>query len=505
MTAKRQTVLIVDDTAVNRRMLSDILDEEYDILEARDGFEAVDILRQREGAVALMLLDVVMPNMDGFEVLAYLHRRQWSDDVPVIIISAETSPAYVRKGFELGVSDYINRPFDPEVVLQRVRNTIALYAKQNRLKDLIADQVQERERTNTLMVDILSTIVEFRNGESGLHVTRIRIITEILLEAMSKRFSEYELTPSKIALISNAAALHDIGKIAVPEEILNKPGRLTTEEFEVMKMHAPIGDEMLDGLHFGKNEDLVRYAREICRWHHERWDGRGYPDGLVGDAIPVSAQAVSLADVYDALVSERVYKSAYSHETAIEMIKNGECGMFNPALLDCFLDEAEHLHDTIRIRSDRTEELFDVGKLSRDLLERSGPGLSDRTVLLLEHERAKFRFASSIVGGILFDYDSKSDTVVFSGSDRERYGFPKMMIGISSLGSVKGYRRAIAQFSRLIETSASRDSLIETSFELDLADGSRRMCDVSFLAIVLESGQQKSSLGAVGHILPQEE
>lgn len=500
MTDRRQTILIVDDTNVNRSMLSDILEDEYDILEARDGLEAIDILRQREGAIALMLLDIVMPNMDGFEVLAYLHRREWSDQIPVIIISAETSPTYIRKGFELGVSDYVSRPFDPEVVSQRVRNAIALYAKQNRLKDLIADQVQQREKTNTLMVDILSTIVEFRNGESGLHVTRIRIITEILLEAMKRRFPEYGLTQSKIALISNAAALHDIGKIAVPEEILNKPGKLTSEEFEVMKTHAAVGDEMLAGLHFGKDEELVKHAREICRWHHERWDGRGYPDGLVGDQIPVAAQAVAMADVYDALVSERVYKKAYPHETAVRMIEEGECGAFNPALMECFLDEAEHLHETVRIRSNAHDDLFDVGKLAREVLERSGPGLSDRTVQLLERERAKFAFVARQTDGVLFDFDAASDTVAFSGRARADLGFPEMMASASAMKSEERFADTAAKLQELVESSTPRDPHVSGMCEMELPDGTRRRCSLTCLVVWAEEGEGFSRIGTLGHL-----
>ena len=505
MTAsKRQTILIADDTAVNRSMLSDILSDDYDILEACDGVEALNILRRREGSIALLLLDIVMPNMDGFDVLTHLHRNHWSDDVPVIVISAETSPAYIRKGFELGVVDYVNRPFDPEVVLQRVRNTIALFAKQNLLKDLIAEQVQEREKTNTLMVDILSTVVEFRNGESGLHVARIRIITEILLEAMKSRFPEYNLTPSKIALISNAAALHDIGKIAIPEEILNKPGRLTEEEFEVMKTHAAIGDEMLEGLHFGKNEALVTCAREICRWHHERWDGRGYPDGLAGEEIPVAAQVVALADVYDALVSERVYKRAFSHETAVAMIENGECGAFNPDLMHCFLEEVNHLRDTVTLRSDRSLELFDVGKLSREVMERSEPGLADRTVLLLERERVKFKFVATYFDGVLFDYDIESDTVVFSGRGRERFGFAEIVVGLSTSEFSTNTEKAVRALTRVSEGASPANPVFEDQVDLPLADGTLRFCNVSCLVVWAEDGDTLHKLGVVGRIVATE-
>lgn len=502
--ATRQTILIADDTTLNRTILSDILSDDYAILEARNGREAVELLRSKEGTISLLLLDIVMPEMDGFEVLAYLRRNRWNKDLPVMIISAETSPAYIRKGFELGVSDYISRPFDPEVVLQRVRNTIALYAKQTKLKDVIADQVMEREKTNTLMVDILSTIVEFRNGESGLHVTRIRIITELLLEAIKRRFPEYGLTASKIALISNAAALHDIGKIAVPEEILNKPARLTPEEFEIMKTHAAMGDEMLDGLHFGKDEELVRYARQICRWHHERWDGKGYPDGLEGSEIPIAAQAVALADVYDALVSERVYKEAYSHESAVAMIENGECGAFNPDLIHCFLSEAGHIKDMITIQSDPSQALFDVGKLSHEVIERSEPGLSDRTVLLLERERAKFMFVASFSDGLLFDYDSESDTVAFSGKDQERFGYPRIVTDSAAALLGEKSPEAIDDLRDGIAKTTPANPLTTVEVELALADGSRRPCEITCLVIWVENGEGLQKLGVVGRVAIKE-
>ena len=259
---------------------------------------------------------------------------------------------YIEKGYEYGVVDYISRPFDSNIVLQRVKNTIILYSKQKELEGLVKEQMLEKESNNALMINILSTIVEFRNGESGLHVIRIRIITEILLEALRKRYPEYAIDESHIALISNAAALHDIGKIEIPEEILNKPGKLTVEEFEIMKTHSARGEQMLNELRFGSDEELVRYARQICRWHHERYDGRGYPDGLKGEEIPVSAQVVALADVYDALVSRRVYKKSYSHEEAMKMILGGECGAFNPVLLQCLTEAQDKIKESIVIKEE---------------------------------------------------------------------------------------------------------------------------------------------------------
>lgn len=500
--AQRQTVLVVDDTAVNRLMLSDILSSEFDVVEACNGLEALGVLRRCEGRIALMLLDVVMPVMDGFEVLARMHQNQWSATVPVIIISAETSSTYIRKGFELGAVDYVNRPFDPEIVLQRARNTIALHAKQNILRDLVADQVEEREKSNTLMVDILSTIVEFRNGESGLHVTRIRIITELLLEALQHHFPEYQLTPSKCALISNAAALHDIGKIAIPEEILNKPARLTDEEFEIIKTHAAVGDEMLEGLHFGKDEELVAYARQICRWHHERWDGRGYPDGLAGDEIPIAAQVVALADVYDALVSERVYKQAYSHDAAIAMIENGECGAFNPDLMRCFLDEADNLNEMIAIRSDRATRLFDVDQLSLELMERRAPGLTDRTATLLERERKKLETFAALTEGVLFDYDVESDTVVFLGRDSALWGYPHIAVGSEKdlLGEAVADSCAAALTQRF-RAAQPLDEALSVRTELVFPDGVCRPCEIRGTVTWAEDGAEPQRLGILGRII----
>ncbi len=350
---KKKTILIVDDTALNRAMLSSILEQKYQILEAANGVEAIAILKEQYEQIALVLLDIVMDQMDGFGVLAVMNKNGWLLNVPVIVISAETGGSYIKHAYELGATDYISRPFDSEIVLRRVENTIMLYSRQHILKHMVSEQIYHKERNNRLMVEILSNIVEFRNGESGLHVLHIRIITEYLLKEL-RRQGLYELTDEDISLISTASALHDIGKIGIDEHILNKPGRLTSEEFEIMKKHSMIGYEMLDKLTIRESEPLLKAAKEICRWHHERYDGRGYPDGLKGDEIPLSAQVVSIADVYDALTSERVYKSAFSHEKAMSMILNGECGSFNPKILQCFTGIAESLKPELEIQSDKS-------------------------------------------------------------------------------------------------------------------------------------------------------
>ena len=336
--AYKYRILVVDDSEMNREILSEILNEEYDIIEADSGDTCIDMLRKYETGISLVLLDIVMPGMDGFGVLNYMNRHHYLEDIPVIMISSEDSAEIVRRAYEMGVSDYINRPFDAGVVHRRVYNTIKLYAKQRRLIALITNQVYEKEKNNRMMVGILSQIVEFRNGESGSHVLNINIFTGMLLESLVQHTDKYDLSWSERLLITTASALHDIGKIGIDDKILNKPGRLTDEEFKIMQNHTIIGASILENMGSYQDEELMKVAYQICRWHHERYDGKGYPDGLKGDEIPISAQVVSLADVYDALVSERVYKKAYSHEKAIEMITNGECGCFNPILLECLLD-----------------------------------------------------------------------------------------------------------------------------------------------------------------------
>lgn len=343
-------LLVVDDSEMNREILKEILGKEYRILEACDGEEALKMLEQYGTEISLVLLDIIMPKMDGFEVLAYMNRDKWIEDIPVIMISSEGSESYIRRAYELGASDYISRPFDAKVVYQRVINMIKLYAKQRRLIHLVTDQIYEKEKNNRMMTGILSQIVEFRNGESGLHVLHINILTQLLLEKLMRKSENYDLSWSQQHMIATASALHDIGKIGIDEKILNKPGKLTKEEFEAMKQHTIIGARMLDSLEMYHDEEMMKYAYEICRWHHERYDGKGYPDGLKGEEIPISAQVVSLADVYDALVSDRVYKKAYSHEKAMEMILNGECGMFNPLLLECLVEIQDKVRKELGIK-----------------------------------------------------------------------------------------------------------------------------------------------------------
>ena len=342
-TVHKPLLLVVDDSEMNRVILSEMLKDQYDIIEADSGEAGISCLERHGEGISIVLLDIVMPGADGFDVLSRMSRSGWIDDIPVIMISSEDSDDMVLRAYELGASDYISRPFDARIVRQRVSNIMRLYAKQRRLSAMLAQQFYERERDSRMLVDIMGGAMELRNGESGPHVQHVRKLTEMMLEHLVRKTDRYRVSSSERATISAASTLHDLGKLAIPDYVLNKPGRLTSEEFEIMKTHTTVGANMLESMTQYRDSALVQAARDICRWHHERWDGNGYPDGLKGDDIPISAQVVSLVDVYDALTSDRVYKNAIPHDEAMQMILNGECGVFNPLLISCLVDLQERI------------------------------------------------------------------------------------------------------------------------------------------------------------------
>lgn len=349
---EKPLILVVDDSEMNRELLTEILQSEYRVIEAADGEEGLDKIDELGEEIAAVLLDIIMPKVNGFAVLEAINGDASVIELPVIMISSESDPSVIRAAFDLGATDYIGRPFDSYIVHKRVSNAVRLYAKQRGLKRLAYKQFCERDKYNTMLVDILGQVVESHNGESNQHVRNIHVITKLLLDNFAHKHDEYKLSPSKRTLIAMASALHDIGKITIPGSILNKPGRLTPEEFEQMKTHTVAGAHMIDALGQYKGEELTQVAYEICRWHHERYDGCGYPDGLTGDQIPISAQVVGVADVYDALTSKRVYKDAYSHEKAIEMILDNQCGVFNPELIECLVEIQYDIADEIGVKHD---------------------------------------------------------------------------------------------------------------------------------------------------------
>ena len=497
----KQKILIADDSEMNRELLAAILEEEYEIIQVNDGVQAVDCLQRHAEEISLLLLDIVMPHMDGFEVLSYMNKEHWIDSIPVVIISSENSPIYIKRGYDLGATDFIGKPFDANMVLRRSANAILLGAKQRRMTSIVSNQIYEREKSSKLMINILSHIVEFRNGESGLHVLHIQTITEMLLrQLVQKENNRYALSKEQIRMITTASALHDIGKISIPDEILNKPGRLTAEEFAVIKGHSMAGANMLSELPLDqKEEPLVKTAYEICRWHHERYDGGGYPDGLKGEEIPVSAQVVSLADVYDALTSERCYKDAYSHEKAIEMILAGQCGAFNPLMLECLLDISSSLKKKMGYKSKERYEQTDLSDIASRFHDFEMDS-SEKIVQQLEFERMRHNFLAEGSRNIIFTYTISPPLLTFNQAGCKRSGitepsFSPLQSGVlTDLVEEQSLKRLIRKI-----TQATREMPDVTS-NIFLKDGKGPCHYRCECRVIWADGDQKGYTGVVGKL-----
>lgn len=477
----KQKILIADDSEMNRSILTDMLGEEFDIIEAADGLEAIEQIEKYDDKISLVLLDIVMPNLDGFGVLAKMNEKNWIQDIPVIIISSENASSFVERGYELGATDYIQRPFDTLVVRRRSLNTIMLYGKQKALKGLVEEQIYKREKEQSLMIDILSHAVEFRNGESGKHVVNIRTITDIMLNTLAGMTDRYYLSPSEIDVITLASSLHDIGKIAIDEKILNKPGRFTDEEFAIMKKHSAFGADMLAQLPNVKTEPLVQKAYEIARWHHERWDGKGYPDGLKGDEIPISAQIVALADVYDALTSERCYKKAFSHEQAVSMIINGECGAFNPLLLEVLNKVADTLKERVHLMSDAKEE-HSFDKFSQEIMSTKELSASRRTLDLLDRERQKYQFITAFSKEFLFEIHVNPVAIRFFDESVHRLGVKQYIPNPLEDDELRKCMsdKALRDIANLV-SKATKDNPI-VNYETDVVmEGSAHRCKIKIM------------------------
>lgn len=497
----KQKILIADDSEMNRELLAAILEEEYDIIQVNDGVQAVDCLQRQAEEISLLLLDIVMPHMDGFEVLSYMNKEHWIDAIPVVIISSENSPIYIKRGYDLGATDFIGKPFDANMVLRRSANAILLGAKQRRMTSIVSNQIYEREKSSKLMINILSHIVEFRNGESGLHVLHIQTITEMLLrQLVQKENNRYALSKEQIRMITTASALHDIGKISIPDEILNKPSRLTAEEFAVIKGHSMAGANMLSELPLDqKEEPLVKTAYEICRWHHERYDGGGYPDGLKGEEIPVSAQVVALADVYDALTSERCYKDAYSHEKAIEMILAGQCGAFNPLMLECLLDISSSLKKKMGYKSKERYEQTDLSDIASRFHDFEMDS-SEKIVQQLEFERMRYNFLAEGSRNIVFTYTISPPLLTFNQAGCKRSGITEPSISPLQSGVLKDLveEQSLKRLIRKI-TQATRETPDVVS-NLFLTDGKNPCHYRCKCRVIWTDGAEKGYTGVVGKL-----
>lgn len=471
----KKQILIVDDSEMNRAILADILEDEFEIIEAEDGQAAIMILQKNHIDISLMLLDIVMPEMDGFEVLEIMNQNNWVEEVPVVMISAESSPSAIEKAYELGATDFISRPFDSSIVYRRVNNTLMLYEKQNKLVSMVAEQIYENEKRSNLLIAILSHIVEFRNGESGLHVLHVQSLTELLLRSLVKKTDRYNLTLSQISLISVTSALHDIGKIGIPDNVLNKPGRLTDEEFEIMKTHSELGARMLKEIPFYKDEELMTIAIDICQSHHERYDGKGYPNSLKGDEIPIAAQVVSLADVYDALTSERVYKKAFSHDKAVSMILNGECGTFNPLLLECLKDSEDSIRKVIENSTQDYNKKKDIEKITETFDNYEELSTFESVLESLKYERNKNEFYAAMSKEIQFEYTAFPSMLSVSGRGAKELGIEENILNpfddaklIECFG-----RENINNFMETLDKTTAEHPVVQLEFEM-IRDGQRR-------------------------------
>ena len=400
---ERQKILVVDDSKFNQELLMEILGENYQYILANDGLEAISIL-QKDWTIDLMLLDINMPRMNGFEVLEYMNQYHWIDEFPVIVISAEEENSIIEKAYNLGAAEYIQRPFDAFIIKRRVMNTLVLYANQKRLTNVVVNQVYEKEENNKVMIGILSSVVGTYNKESREHILHISIATQMLLRRLVQKTDAYPLTESDITLIATASSLHDIGKVGISKEILNKPTKLTDEEYEIMKTHTLIGAKMIQDMDYPADKPLAKTAYEICRWHHERFDGKGYPDSLVGNDIPISAQVVSVADVFDALTSTRVYKKAYDYKTAIQMILDGKCGCFNPLLLDCLKEIGADIYVAFNNKLDYAD-YNEVQKLSGEILKSETLPYNDHSQRIIDFLQEKMEFFEMSNSKELFDYN----------------------------------------------------------------------------------------------------
>jgi len=355
----KHKILIVDDSAFNRQVLCNILGNEYELIEAENGKEALEIIEERRKEISAMLLDIVMPEIDGVTLLKLLNDKNYMEQFPVLVVSGEQSLNLVAECFDYGISDFIRKPVNTDFILQRVRKLVELYHQKNNFKELVEKQtralkgqyklLQQQAAAlkdkNDKITDLLGAVVEYRNMENGAHVKRVKAFTKILAIRMMEDYPEYELTTEKIKRIASASVLHDVGKVMIPDSILLKPGKLTEEEFEYVKSHSIRGYDIVNEFADVWDEEYAKCCSEITRWHHERDDGNGYPDGLKGEEIPISAQVVSLADCLDSLISETVYKGALPFDEAYNKILQGDCGVFSYKLLECFRQVREELEE----------------------------------------------------------------------------------------------------------------------------------------------------------------
>lgn len=478
----RRKLLIADDSELNRAILANMLESDFDIIEVTGGKEAIFALQSYRSDISAFLLDIVMPDMNGFEVLEEMRRLDLLRDIPTIMISAETGSAYIDRAFQLGASDYINRPFVPGIIRHRIINTILMHTKKEQLMNVVSGWFYRQETNSELMVSILEYAVGFRSGESGTHMSGVGALTKLLVKRLTEKTDKYRINLSDLDTISMAASLHDIGKLLIPREILEKPSRLTDAEFEIVKHHTQLGAQIISDLPTHKSAAFTNYAVTICRWHHERWNGEGYPDGLVGDNIPIVAQITAIADAYDALTSKRCYKEAFSHDRAMAMIHAGECGSFNPLLVECLDDIADS------IRSGKSEYGAENGKTvvqhAVDELYSGKDIFALRMTKQIEESDRKKDFMASLCDELWFEYTSDPESIHLSKGAAEHMGLPAVIdnpLSTPQLTAVIGKETA-ELIREKVDTLSSDESYIEIAADVVL-DGKRSRCQIAMLVL----------------------
>ncbi len=411
----RKKILIVDDFEVNRKMLVNMLRDEYEIFEARNGIDALSVIGDNVNALSLVLLDTVMPGLDGIGVLRQMKRNGWINKIPVIMISAQNELTYAEQAFSLGASEFVRSPFNTFLVRRRVANTLLLHKKPGKYVEVDTEKFNKTEKPSCIMSEAYRHIVEFRHSESAGHVRHVRILTKIFLNCLSQGDYPYHFDSLDIFVISLASSLHDIGKIAIQDEILSKADALTDEEYAIIKTHPEIGEKMLNDLNAGSESLFVKYARQICRWHHERYDGGGYPDGLKGDDIPIAAQVVALADVYDALISDRAYKKPITHSEAVSMIIDGRCGAFNPLLIKCLSEVQDQIENLLKNEeNDVYKEILDSQYGIEKILGSSDVSGTETRFNNKSGPWSKNDYFASLTNEIQFDYKFSTSSLRLS-------------------------------------------------------------------------------------------
>lgn len=495
-----ERILVVNFSKDNYITISSMLNDLYSVTETENSTEAINVIENQEEEFSLILLGIEMEENDSYRLLAYMNKSHRIDDLPVIVISEDNSHKAVVKAYDMGAVDYLRYPFDERLVKMRIKNIISLYKKQKNLADLAVDEIFDRINNYDRMLSILSQIVEFRNEESGMHVLNVRQITETIGKRLIKKTDKYCLTAANINMIGIASSLHDIGKIVLPDNILNKPGKLTQNEYSIVKTHAMQGALMLRRLKTFKDDPLVITAYEICRWHHERYDGKGYTDGLVGDEIPISAQLVSIADVYDALTGERCYKQPYSHEKAMQMILNGECGAFNPLLLECMEEAKDELDDLLNEKPSDKNKKLDI--LKEEVSRHGELSVSNRLLQGLKFEQERANYFENAVNKITFVYKHDPSMLVMSKENAKRFGLKEITPKPDADESVLG-GSGISREEWLSGTDRfspqNPDFTLEGKFTVD---GQRKRCSCRCHSIW---SSQEEYLGVVGIITVSEE